>query len=157
MTHKAQAVGYYPQVILAGRRINDGMGAYVAGQLIKAMLKKRLQIESARVLVLGLAFKENCPDLRNTRVVDVIAELKEYGVVVDVHDPWVSSESAQQEYGFGLTQAPEAGAYDAVILAVAHKEFIEAGIEPIRRFGKGDHVFYDMKSVFSVADSDLRL
>ncbi len=157
LTHKAQAVGYYPQVILAGRRINDGMGAYVAGQLIKAMLKKRLQIENARVLVLGLAFKENCPDLRNTRVVDVIAELKEYGVVVDVHDPWVSSESAQQEYGFALTQAPEAGAYDAVILAVAHKEFIEAGVEPIRRFGKDDHVFYDMKSVFSVADSDLRL
>ena len=102
LTHKAEAIGYHPQIILAGRRINDGMGAYVASQLVKAMLKRRLQVDGARVLILGLTFKENCPDLRNTRVIDVVAELREYGVHVDVHDPWVDAAEAKQEYGLAL-------------------------------------------------------
>ena len=107
LTHKAEAIGYHPQIILAGRRINDGMGAYVASQLVKAMLKRRLQVDGARVLILGLTFKENCPDLRNTRVIDVVAELREYGVQVDVHDPWVDAAEAKQEYGLDLITTPE--------------------------------------------------
>ena len=116
LTHKAEAIGYHPQIILAGRRINDGMGAYVAGQLVKAMLKRRLQVDGARVLILGLTFKENCPDLRNTRVIDVIAELREYGVHVDVHDPWVDAAEASRNMGWTLITTPEPRAYDGVIL-----------------------------------------
>ena len=112
LTHKAEAMGYHPQVILAGRRINDGMGAYVASQLVKAMLKRRGHVDSARVLILGLAFKENCPDVRNTRVVDVVAELRDYGVHVDVHDPWVDAADVQKEYGLALVTTPEPEAYD---------------------------------------------
>ena len=107
LTHKAEAIGYHPQIILAGRRINDGMGAYVASQLVKAMLKRRLQVDGARVLILGLTFKENCPDLRNTRVIDVVAELRDYGVQVDVHDPWAYAAEAKQEYGLDLITTPE--------------------------------------------------
>ena len=127
LTHKAEAMGYHPQVILAGRRINDGMGAYVASQLVKAMLKRRVHVDGARVLILGLTFKENCPDLRNTRVVDVVAELRDYGVHVDVHDPWVDAADVQKEYGLALVTTPEPEAYDGVILAVAHDSYREAG------------------------------
>ena len=127
LTHKAEAMGYHPQVILAGRRINDGMGAYVASQLVKAMLKRRGPRGCARVLILGLTFKENCPDLRNTRVVDVVAELRDYGVHVDVHDPWVDAADVQKEYGLALVTTPEPEAYDGVILAVAHDSYREAG------------------------------
>jgi len=148
LTHKAEALGYHPQVILAGRRINDGMGAYVAGQLVKTMLKRRIQIDGSRVLVLGLTFKENCPDLRNTRVVDVVAELRDYGVVVDVHDPWVDPAEAQKEYGLALVESPEPQAYDGVVLAVAHDSYRDAGITALRKYGRGDHVFCDLKSVF---------
>ena len=123
LTHKAEAMGYHPQVILAGRRINDGMGAYVAGQLVKAMLKRRIQVDGARVLVLGLTFKENCPDLRNTRVVDVVSELQDYGIQVDVHDPWTNADEARHEYGLDLVQTPQDGGYDGIILAVAHDQF----------------------------------
>lgn len=157
LTHKAEAVGYHPQVILAGRRINDGMGAYVAGQLVKAMLKRRIQIDGSRVLVLGLTFKENCPDLRNTRVVDVISELHDYGVEVDVHDPWVDPAEAQYEYGLDLLITPEPTAYDGIVLAVAHDSYRNAGATALRGYGGPDHVFCDLKSVFSRDESDLRL
>lgn len=157
LTHKAEAMGYHPEVILAGRRINDGMGGYVAGQMIKALLKRRIQVDGARVLILGLAFKENCPDLRNTRVIDVIAELQDFGVEVDVHDPWVSAEEARHEYGLEMVAQPQAGAYDGVILAVPHRTFREAGVEAINAYGRKHHVFCDLKSVFGPGDSDLRL
>lgn len=157
LTHKAEALGYHPQVILAGRRINDGMGAYVASQMVKAMLKRRIHVDGARVLVLGLTFKENCPDLRNTRVVDVVAELRGYGVQVDVHDPWVDVEAARAEYALDLSTAPEIGAYDGILLAVAHHSFRERGVEILRQYGRAHHVFCDLKSVFDRGDSDLRL
>ena len=157
LTHKAEAIGYHPQIILAGRRINDGMGAYVAGQLVKAMLKRRRQVDGARVLILGLTFKENCPDLRNTRVIDVIAELREYGVHVDVHDPWVDAADVQQEYGLALVTTPEPEAYDGVILAVVHDSYREAGAAALRGYGRPGHVFCDLKSVFARGESDLRL
>ncbi len=157
LTHKAEAMGYHPQVILAGRRINDGMGAYVASRLVKAMLKRRVQVVGARVLILGLTFKENCPDLRNTRVVDVVAELRDYGVQVDVHDPWVDPEEAQKEYGLNLVAVPEPGAYDGIVLAVAHDSYREAGAMALRAYGRSNHLFCDLKSVFARDESDLRL
>jgi UDP-N-acetyl-D-glucosamine/UDP-N-acetyl-D-galactosamine dehydrogenase len=157
LTYKAEALGYHPQVILAGRRINDGMGTYVAGQMVKAMLKRRIHVDGARVLVLGLTFKENCPDLRNTRVVDVVAELRDYGVQVDVHDPWADSEEARQEYGLDLIAEPEAATYDGIVLAVAHDAFRDQGAEALRRHGRGAAVFCDLKSAFAPHDSDLRL
>ncbi|MCE8519201.1 Vi polysaccharide biosynthesis UDP-N-acetylglucosamine C-6 dehydrogenase TviB [Ruegeria pomeroyi] len=157
LTHKAEAIGYHPQVILAGRRINDGMGAYVASEMVKAMIRKGITVKGARVLVLGLTFKENCPDLRNTRVVDVVSELRDYGIAVDVHDPWVNAEEAMHEYGIALTERPEAGTYDGVILAVAHDEFREQGLSALRGHTRNTHVFCDLKSVFGVTESDLRL
>jgi UDP-N-acetyl-D-galactosamine dehydrogenase len=156
LTHKAEAEGYHPEVILAGRRINDGMGAYAAGQLVKSMLRQKIQVNGARVLVMGLAFKENCPDLRNTRVVDLIAELETFGVQVDVHDPWVSADEAQAEYGIALKDTPEQG-YDGIVLAVAHSQFREMGADNIRALGSSDSVFFDLKNVFELSDSDLRL
>jgi len=157
LTHKAEALGYHPQVILAGRRINDGMGAYVAGQMVKAMIRKGHAIKGARVLVLGLTFKENCPDLRNTRVVDAIAELSDYGVQVDVHDPWADAEEARVEYGLDLVIQVEAGAYDGVLLAVSHDIFRDLGLKEIRAFGRMGHLLFDLKSVFTASDSDWRL
>jgi UDP-N-acetyl-D-galactosamine dehydrogenase len=133
------------------------MGAYVAGQLVKAMLKRRLQVDGARVLILGLTFKENCPDLRNTRVIDVIAELREYGVHVDVHDPWVDVTEAKQEYGLDLITTLETSAYDGIILAVAHEKYCKAGAAALRSYGAPDHVFCDLKSIFERDESDLRL
>ena len=157
LTHKAEALGYHPQVILAGRRINDGMGAWVAGQMVKAMLRRRIQVDGARVLVMGLTFKENCPDLRNTRVVDVVEELRDYGVAVEVHDPWADPEEARAEYGLDLVADPAGGAYDGIVLAVAHAQFREAGAAAIRALGRPGHVLYDLKHLFPAADSDLRL
>lgn len=157
LTHKAEAIGYHPQIILAGRRINDGMGSYVAGQLVKAMLRRRLPVQDARVLVLGMTFKENCPDLRNTRVVDVVHELQDYGVTVDVHDPWADPEDARAEYAFDLVPAPEPGLYDAILLAVGHSSFVVQGAEALRVWGKPNHVFFDLKSCFDPSESDLRL
>ncbi|MCA1775261.1 MAG: Vi polysaccharide biosynthesis UDP-N-acetylglucosamine C-6 dehydrogenase TviB [Loktanella sp.] len=157
LTHKAEAMGYHPQVILAGRRINDGMGAYVAGQLVKAMLKRRIQVDGARVLILGLTFKENCPDLRNTRVVDVVAELRDYGVQVDVHDPWVDPNEAKHEYGLNLVTKPKPEIYDGIILAVAHDSYRDVGVSALRGYGRAGHVFCDLKSVFASNESDLRL
>lgn len=157
LTHKAEAIGYHPQVILAGRRINDGMGAYVAGQMVKALIKRRMAVASARVLILGFAFKENCPDFRNTRAIDVVADLREFGVEVDVHDPWVDAHEAQNEYGIALTANPEQGAYDGVILLAAHHQYVEQGVALLRKFGRQGHVFYDVKSTFGPEESDLRL
>lgn len=157
LTHKAEALGYHPQVILAGRRINDGMGAHVAGQLVKTMLKRRIQVEGARVLILGLTFKENCPDLRNTRVVDVVRELEDYGIHVDVHDPWVDPEEAEREYGIVLEDRPREDVYDGIILAVAHDSFRDETAQKLRSLGRETHVFCDLKSVFPPSESDLRL
>ncbi|WP_338799447.1 Vi polysaccharide biosynthesis UDP-N-acetylglucosamine C-6 dehydrogenase TviB [Pseudomonas monteilii] len=157
LTHKAQAIGYHPEIILAGRRLNDSMGRYVASQLVKAMLKRRMQVEGARVLVMGLTFKENCPDLRNTRIVDVIAELSEYGIAVDVFDPWVDVTESQHEYGITPVATPAAGAYDGIVIAVAHQEFKALGETAIRAYGKPDHVLYDLKYLLDAASSDIRL
>ncbi len=157
LTHKAEAIGYHPQVILAGRRINDGMGAYVAGEIIKALIKRGNPVKGARVLVLGLAFKENCPDFRNTRVVDVISELEEFVCEVDVHDPWIDPDEAAQEYGIDMVSDPKTGTYDVVLLAVGHNEFQEMGADTIRKFGTDGHIFCDLKSVFAKEESDFRL
>ncbi|UXY14485.1 Vi polysaccharide biosynthesis UDP-N-acetylglucosamine C-6 dehydrogenase TviB [Chitiniphilus purpureus] len=157
LTHKAQAIGYHPEIILAGRRLNDGMAAYVAGQLIKAMTKKRIQVDGARILVLGLTFKENCPDLRNTKVVDIVRELQEYNCTVDVYDPWVDAREAEHEYGLTPVSEPQNGVYDAIVMAVAHRQFKEAGVAQTRGYGKSSHVLYDLKYVFPAAVSDLRL
>ncbi len=147
LTHKAQAIGYHPEVILAGRRLNDSMGSYVASQVIKLMTRRCCLTEDTRVLVLGLTFKENCPDLRNTRVVDIVAELADYGIACDVHDPWVNPAQAEREYGIRVIAEPAAGAYDAVVLAVAHRQFQDLGAERIRGFGKPNAVLYDVKQV----------
>jgi len=157
LTHKAQAIGYHPEIILAGRRLNDSMGAYVVAQLVKTMTKKRIQVESAKVLVMGLTFKENCPDLRNTRVVDIVAELKDYNCEVDVYDPWVTAEEAQREYAITPIAKPVSGAYDAIILAVAHQQFKDMGPTSIRDLGKSASILYDLKYVLSTKESDLRL
>jgi UDP-N-acetyl-D-galactosamine dehydrogenase len=145
LTHKAQQIGYHPEVILSGRRINDGMGEHVAQRVIKLMTHRRVVVSGSNVLVLGLAFKENCPDLRNTRVVDVVAEFKAYHANVEVYDPWVSATEAQHEYGLDLVEKPEAGKYDAIVLAVAHKQFADLGADGIRALGKPGCVLFDVK------------
>jgi UDP-N-acetyl-D-galactosamine dehydrogenase len=157
LTHKAQELGHHPDVILAGRRINDGMGAYVAQRLVRLMTRKRLPLVDARVLVLGLAFKENCPDLRNTRVIDVIDALADYGLKVDVHDPWVDGAEARHEYGLDLIDTPPAGLYDAIVLAVGHREFAALGAVGIRSFGKPASVLFDVKSLLPREAVDERL
>ena len=158
LTHKAQAIGYQPEVILAGRRVNDGMGAYVAGQMLKAMIRRKMQIVDARVLILGLTFKENCPDLRNTRVVDVIAELQDYGINVDVWDPAADAAEAAQEYGITLVETPTHGNYDGVIAAVRHDAFCKMGIDVVRAFLKAEGgVVYDLKAIFASGEADLTL
>jgi UDP-N-acetyl-D-glucosamine/UDP-N-acetyl-D-galactosamine dehydrogenase len=157
LTHKAQAVGYHPEIILAGRRLNDGMGAYVVSQMVKAMITRRIPVVGARVLVMGLAFKENCPDLRNTRIVDIVRELADYHVAVDVYDPWVDPKEAEHEYGLVPIAEPQCGAYDGIILAVAHDQFREMGGERLRAFGKYAHVIYDLKYILQPCDADLRL
>jgi UDP-N-acetyl-D-glucosamine/UDP-N-acetyl-D-galactosamine dehydrogenase len=157
LTHKAQSIGYQPELILAGRRLNDGMGRYVVSQLIKAMIKRRIHIEDARILVMGFTFKENCPDIRNTRVIDIVRELYEYNCAVDIYDPWVDAESAFKEYGVALTEDLKAGRYDSIVMAVAHNQFYEMDASEIRSLGKERHVLYDLKYILSEAESDLRL
>jgi UDP-N-acetyl-D-galactosamine dehydrogenase len=157
LTYKAESIGYHPQIILAGRRLNDSMGVYAVGQLVKAMTKRRLQVFGARILVMGLAFKENCPDLRNSRVMDIIKELQDYNCHVDVFDPWVSAKEAFHEHGVNTVIQPRPEIYDAIILAVAHSQFKEMGSKAIRTFGKPSHVLYDLKYLFSVQETDLRL
>ncbi len=157
LTYKAQQLGYHPQMILAGRRINDDMSLYVGSQIVKKMLSKGIQPLNSQVLILGLAFKENCPDVRNTKVVDIAAELRSYGAVVDVCDPWVSADEAKQEYGVDLVHEPEEGAYDVVVIAVAHDQFKALGADGIRAFGKECSVVYDIKYVLPADASDDRL
>lgn len=156
LTHKAQEVGYNPEIILAGRRINDSMGAYVVSKLIKEMIKKGIGVSGARVLIMGLTFKENCPDLRNTKVINIISELKEYGIEVDVVDPWPDPVEAEKEYSLKV-KSELGSAYDAVIVAVAHKEFIEAGIGQIKSACNEKHIIYDLKYVLPESEVDLRL
>ena len=157
LTHKAQEVGHHPDVILAGRRTNDGMGAYVAGEVIRLMVHKGINPVRARILVLGLAFKENCPDLRNTRVVDIVGALKAYNAQVDICDPWVDAAEAQHEYGLTPIETPEQGAYDAVIVAVGHTEFAALGGPGIRAFGKPESIVYDVKYILPRDAVDGRL
>jgi UDP-N-acetyl-D-galactosamine dehydrogenase len=157
LTHKSQQIGYHPAMILAGRRINDNMGLYVAGQVTKAMMRKRIHVAGSRILILGLTFKENCPDLRNTKVVDVIRELRDVGAQMDVHDPWADADEAREEYGVELVAAPAAGAYDAIILAVAHRQYAEMGAEKIHALGREPHVLYDVKQLLPVSEVDGRL
>ena len=157
LTHKAQSIGYHPEIILAGRRLNDGMGTYVVAQLIKAMTKQRIQVQESRILVMGLTFKENCPDLRNTRVVDIVNELAEYNVNVDVYDPWVDAEECEREYGIKPIQTLQEGVYDGIVLAVAHQQFKDMGTDKIRAIGKENSVLYDLKYVLDPNDVDIRL
>jgi UDP-N-acetyl-D-glucosamine/UDP-N-acetyl-D-galactosamine dehydrogenase len=157
LTYKAQAIGYHPEIILAGRRLNDAMGIYVVTQLVKSMVKKRIQVEGAKVLVLGLSFKENCPDIRNTKIIDIVKELQEYHIDVDIYDPWVDANEAEHEYGIRTTENLANGVYDAVILAVAHQQFVTMGAEQIRALGKENHVLYDLKYVLDQTESDIRL
>lgn len=157
LTHKAQAIGHNPEIILAGRRLNDSMGEYVVTQLVKTMIKKRIQIEGAKVLVLGLSFKENCPDVRNTKVIDIVHELQKYNVEIDVHDPWIDADEAKREYSITPISQPLSKQYDGIIIAVAHEQFIKMGIEKIRALGKDSHVIYDLKYLFTKEDTDIRL
>ncbi|MEN9862339.1 MAG: hypothetical protein RLZZ601_103 [Pseudomonadota bacterium] len=159
LTHKAQQIGYHPEIILSGRRLNDSMGAYVVSQLIKAMMKRQIQVDGARILVMGLTFKENCPDLRNTRVVDIVAELKQYNCQVDVYDPWISVAEAEHEYGITpINPLPSnEGCYDGIIIAVAHDQFKEMGAKALRALGKKAHVLYDLKYILPAEATDLRL
>jgi UDP-N-acetyl-D-galactosamine dehydrogenase len=157
LTHKAQEVGYHPEMILAGRRINDNMGGYVATEVVRLMNLKRIHAMGSRILVLGLTFKENCPDLRNSKVADVVRELQTYGAKVDVCDPWVNRAEARHEYGINPIRTPRRGQYDAIVAAVAHNEFRELGIDAIRKFGRRNHVVYDIKYVFPKGEVDGRL
>ena len=157
LTHKAQSVGFHPEIILAVRRLNDSMGAYVVAQLVKCMTQRRILAQGAKVLVMGLSFKENCPDLRNTRVIDIVRELGAYDIQADVHDPWVDPEEARQEHGIELVSCPKPGSYDAILLAVAHRQFREMGSSAVRAFGKASHVLFDLKYIFPTEATDLRL
>jgi len=157
LTHKAQEIGYHPEMILAGRRLNDSMGSYVAGQVMGLMAKRRIHVKGSRILVLGLAFKENCPDLRNSKVIDVINEMRKFGARVEVYDPWVNSQEAQLEYALRPVRTLRNRRYDAVVLAVGHDEFKRLGSATIRRLCRRNHVFYDIKYVFPAAETDGRL
>jgi len=156
LTHKAEEIGHHPEVILAGRRINDSMGGYIVGRVIKLMIRRKCPVVDAKVLVLGLAFKENCPDLRNTGVVDVVREFQDYGIAVDVYDPWVNPKEAEREYGIRPMEAPGNG-YDVVILAVAHDDFKDMGVEALRGLGREGCLLYDIKSVLPKDAVDGRL
>jgi UDP-N-acetyl-D-galactosamine dehydrogenase len=157
LTHKAQEVGHHPDVILAGRRTNDGMGLYIASEVIRLMVRKGINPVQARILILGLAFKENCPDLRNTRVVDIVHALHAYNAAVDIHDPWVSAAEAEHEYAITPVAEPASGGYDAVIVAVGHRQFVAMGAEGVRRFGKPSSIVYDVKYVLPREAVDGRL
>ena len=157
LTHKAMEVGYYPEIILAGRRLNDSMGKYVANEIINLMTKKRIQVVDSNILVMGLTFKEDCPDIRNTRVMDVVQELSGFHCNIDVYDPWIDKEESIREFGITPVEQPEPGKYDAVIIAVAHHQFKSMGITAIRALGKKNHVLYDIKYILPVEKVDGRL
>ena len=157
LTHKAQQIGYHPEMILAGRRINDNMALYVAGEVMRLMTAKRIHVKASRILVMGLAFKENTPDLRNSKVADLVAELREKGAKVDVWDPWVSARDAEAEYGIRLVKRPARGRYDAIVLAVGHRQFLAMTPAEVRRLAKRRHVLYDVKYFFGRGETDGRL
>lgn len=157
LTHKAQELGYNPEIIQASRRLNDSMGEYVVSQAIKLMLKKQIHISNSNVLILGLAFKENCPDLRNTRVVDIVEELTEYGANIDIYDPWVDKDEAFKEYQLSLIDSPKDNHYDSILIAVAHDEFKEMGADKLHLLGKSNHVLYDIKYLLNSSEVDGRL
>jgi UDP-N-acetyl-D-galactosamine dehydrogenase len=157
LTHKAQAIGYHPEMILAGRRINDNMGNYVAQQVALLMIQRKIPVKDSRILVMGLTFKENCPDVRNTKIVDVVKELEKYGAKVEVCDPWADPDEAEHEYGLRPVKKPRAGGYDAVVMGVAHDEFRKMGIGKVRKLGRRNHVLYDIKYVFKADEVDGRL
>ena len=157
LTHKAQSLGLHPEIILAARRLNDRMGEYVATQLIKEMVKQRIQVVGSKILVMGLSFKENCPDIRNTKIVDMVKALKEYELDIDIYDPWVDHQEATQEYGLSPISAPEQNQYDAIILAVAHDQFKQMSAQEIHDLGKKEHVLFDLKYLLSKEESSLRL
>ena len=157
LTHKAQEIGYNPEMILAGRRLNDQMGSYVVSEIIKLMLRKRIHISNANILIMGLTFKENCPDLRNTRVTDMIEEFVDYGANIDVYDPWVDKNETEKEYGFRPIDKLENNKYDTIVLAVSHDEFVKMGADAIHKLGKDDHVLYDIKYILTTDEVDGRL
>jgi UDP-N-acetyl-D-glucosamine/UDP-N-acetyl-D-galactosamine dehydrogenase len=157
LTYKAQSVGYHPEIILAGRRLNDGMGAYVASQLVKAMLRKRIHVQGSKVLMLGMTFKENCPDIRNTKIIDVVVELSDYGIEIDCYDPWVEPKEVYKEYGIKMLNEPTENHYDGIVIAVAHDDFKRLGVNEIRKYGLADHVLYDLKYLLPADSVDLRL
>lgn len=157
LTHKAQEVGYRPEVILAGRRINDGMGEYVATQLVKKLSSQKIHVDEAKVLVLGFTFKGDCPDVRNTKIIDIVNELKDFNMSVDVYDDWANPVEVEHEYGLSLVSELKENHYDGIVLAVDHSEFKEMGSDSIRKLGKQKHVLYDVKHVFGTKDSDIRL
>ena len=157
LTHKATQCGYHPEIILAGRRLNDSMGSYVVEQVARLMTQRRIHVVDAKVLVMGLTFKENCPDLRNTRVIDIIKELETLHAKVDVHDPWVDNEEAQRVYGINIVTEPEQGKYDAIVIAVPHQQFKAMGVKTIRSYGKPGHVLYDVKYMLKTEETDGRL
>jgi len=158
LTHKSQEIGYHPEMILAGRRINDNMGIFVASRVVRLMVKKSISMPAARILVLGITFKENCPDVRNTRVVDVVAELQGYGSEVDIYDPWADASEVKKEYGLNITnELPAPGQYDGIVIAVAHNEFFDYSAEQIHALGKPNHIIYDIKNVLPAEEVDGRL
>jgi len=157
LTHKATEIGYHPEMILAGRRINDGMGAYVAQQIVKLMTARRIMVADSKILILGLTFKENCPDLRNSKVMDIINVLKSLEANVDVHDPWVDADAAYREYGLRTVGTLKRASYDAIVLAVGHNEFKTMGVRKIRQLAKKSHVLYDVKYLFAADQTDGRL
>jgi UDP-N-acetyl-D-galactosamine dehydrogenase len=157
LTFKAQEIGYHPEIILAGRRINDKMGAYVVSRVVKEMVKKKIHVHGSNILIMGLTFKENCPDLRNTKVVDIIEEFKDYNAEIDIYDPWVDENEALHEYGLSLTKELKENTYDTIILAVAHDDFKNIGIEKIKKFGKSENIIFDMKHLFPSNCVDGRL
>ena len=157
LTFRAEQLGYHPEVILAGRRINDAMGKHVAREMVKALLARRIDPSSSRVLVMGFAFKENCADTRNTRVADILAELGDFSVSADLYDPWVDAAQVAREYGVSPVKEPQAGAYDGIIVAVAHQDFVAMGSEGIRNLGKPGAVLYDIKGIFGKSGADMRL
>ena len=157
LTHKAESIGYHPELILAGRRINDGMSTYVSSQLIKAMANRNINLYGSKVLVMGFSFKENCPDMRNSKVKDIVDDLAGYGVVVDIYDPWVDRLLAGEQYKNRIIESPQEGKYDAIMVAVGHACFVEMGVEKLRRLGKSEHIIYDLKHIFPCEETDLRL
>ncbi|MGI9344501.1 MAG: nucleotide sugar dehydrogenase, partial [Gammaproteobacteria bacterium] len=158
LTHRAQEIGYHPAMILAGRRINDNMGVFVASQIVRLMVKKGIHLPDSRILIMGMTFKEDCPDVRNTRVVDVIDELRDFGADVEIYDPWADPEVVREEYGLEIsTEQPDPGRYDAIVMAVAHREFTAMSLDELRALGKSTHVIYDIKSVLPGDQVDQRL